>query len=208
MRGNGKNSIVKYQYYGTDATDQGVSGGTALPFDGNLVGVGTTNPTDVTVADITFDGNSSNNLLFTLESENNLLSFGGGTSILFKDMEIRNSGGGGLFARNSRRISVENSTIVDGGQTDRYNEFRPIDVQNSETVRINDTLFENYPGALDVSVTSVVATGGNIIRNCGSGIDAYATGKITTQNNVILGSLLMSLLLLLIFTIQTLILLM
>ena len=60
------------------------------------------------------------------------------------------------------------------------------------------------PGALDVSATTVVATGGNIIRNCGSGIDAYATGKITTQNNIILGSLLMSLLLLLIFTIQTL----
>ena len=36
-----------------------------------------------------------------------------------KDMEIRNAGGGGLYARNSRRISVENSTIVDGGQTDR-----------------------------------------------------------------------------------------
>ena len=107
--------------------------------------------------------------------------------MLFKDMEIRNSGGGGLYARDSRRISIENSTIVDGGQTDRYAEFRPLDVQNSETVRINDTLFENYPGALDVSVTTVVATGGNIIRNCGSGIDAYATGKITTQSNVILG---------------------
>ena len=187
LRGNGKNSIVKQQYYATDATDQGVSGGTALPFDGNLIGIGVTNATDVTVADITFDGNSSNNLLFTLESENNLLTFTGGTSMLFKDMEIRNSGGGGLYARDSRRISIENSTIVDGGQTDRYNEFRPLDVQNSETVRINDTLFENYPGALDVSVTSVVATGGNIIRNCGSGIDAYATGKITTQNNIILG---------------------
>ena len=117
-----RNSIVKQQYYATDATDQGVSGGTALPFDGNLVGVGTTNPTDVTIADITFDGNSSNNLLFTLDDENNLMTFEGGTSMLFKDMEIRNSSGGGLYARNSRRISVENSTIVDGGQTDRYND--------------------------------------------------------------------------------------
>ena len=187
LRGNGKNSIVRKQYYATDATDQGVSGGTALPFDGNLVAIGITNATDVTVADVTFDGNSSNNLLFTLTSENNLLFFAGGTSMLFKDMEIRNSGGGGLYARDSRRISIENSTIVDGGQTDRYNEFRPLDVQNSETVRINDTLLENYPGAVDVSVTTVVATGGNIIRNCGSGIDAYATGKITTQNNIILG---------------------
>tara|TARA_B100000927_G_scaffold81797_1_gene65559 strand:+ start:165 stop:7334 length:7170 start_codon:yes stop_codon:yes gene_type:complete len=187
LRGNGKNSIIKKQYYGTDATDQGVSGGNALDFDGNLVGIGTTNATDVTISDITFDGNSSNNLLFDVVRENNLLSFGGVTSLLFKDVEIRNAGGGGLFARDSRRVSVENSTIVDGGQTDRYNEFRPLDVQNSETVRINDSLFENYPGAVDVSVTSVVATGGNIIRNCGAGIDAYATGKITTQNNVILG---------------------
>ena len=189
LKGNGKNSIIKQQYYATDTRSIG-TGGTALyalPFDGNLVGVAVTNPTDMTIADITFDGNSSNNIVFTLASENNLLSLGGGTSMLFKDMEIRNASGGGLFARNSKRISVENSTIVDGGQTDRYNEFRPMDVQNSDTVRINDTLFENYPGALDVSVTSVVATGGNIIRNCGSGIDAYATGKITTQNNVILG---------------------
>ena len=91
IRGNGKNSIIKQQYYATDATDQGVSGGTALPFDGNLVGIGTTNANDVTVADVTFDGNSSNNLLFAVESENNLLSFAGGTSMLFKDMEIRNS---------------------------------------------------------------------------------------------------------------------
>jgi len=191
LRGNGKNSIVKLQYYATDTTRIGTAGTSAfnLSFDGNLIGVSTnvTDLRDVTISDITFDGNSSNNLLFTLQSENNLVTFVNGDSMLFKDMEIRNAGGGGLYARDSRRISVENSTIVDGGQTDRYNEFRPIDLQNSETVRINDSLFENYPGALDVSATTVVATGGNIIRNCGSGIDAYATGKITTQNNVILG---------------------
>ena len=140
----------------------------------------------MTIADVTFDGNSSNNLLFTLASENNLVTFEGGTSMLFKDMEIRNSSGGGLYARNSKRVSIENSTIVDGGLTDRYN-IRQLDVQSSETVRINDCLFENFAGPLDLSVTTVVATGGNIIRNCGSGIDAYATGKITTQNNVILG---------------------
>jgi len=106
--------------------------------------------------------------------------------MLFKDMEIRNSSGGGFYARNSKRVSFENSTIVDGGLTDRFN-IRPLDVQSSETVRINDCLFENFAGPLDISVTTVVATGGNIIRNCGSGLDAYATGKITTQNNVILG---------------------
>ena len=141
LRGNGKNTIVKQQYYATDAYAVGTAGtsGDVLDFDGNLVGIGTTNPTDITLADITFDGNSSNNLLFTVENENNLLSFEGGTSMLFKDMEIRNAGGGGLYARNSKRISIENSTIVDGSQTDRYNEFRPLDVQSSDSVRINDS---------------------------------------------------------------------
>ena len=188
LKGVGKNSKIKMQYYATDVTDQGVSGGTALAFDGNLIGnpLSVSNPSDITIADITFDGNSSNNLMFELDDEDNLMSFENGTSMLFKDMEIRNSSGGGLYARNSRRISVENCTIVDGGQTDRY-PIRPLDVQNSETVRVNDCLFENFAGPLDVSATTVVSTGGNIIRNCGSGIDAYATGKITTTSNVILG---------------------
>jgi len=186
LRGNGKNTVVRKQYYATDATDQGVSGGTALSFDGNLVNSSVTNPTDITIADITFDGNNSNNMMFTLDDENNLMTFANGTSMLFKDMEIRNSSGGGFYARDSKRVAIENSTIVDGGLTDRFN-IRPLDVQSSETVRINDCLFENFAGPLDVSVTTVVATGGNIIRNCGSGIDAYATGKITTTNNIILG---------------------
>ena len=188
LKGTGKNSIIKQQYYATDSNSVG-SGGTAgnsLSFNGNLVGVAITNPTDITISDMTFDGNSSNNLMFELDNDNNLMTFEGGTSMLFKDMEIRNSSGGGFFARNSRRISVENSTIVDGGQTERFN-IRPLDVQSSETVRINDCLFENFAGPLDLSVTTVVSTGGNIIRNCGSGLDAYATGKINTQNNVILG---------------------
>ena len=188
LTGNGKNTIVKQQYYATDANSVG-SGGAAendLAFNGNLISVNTLTPTDMTVSNITFDGNSSNNLLYDLDNDNNLLDFEGGTSMLFKDIEIRNSPGGGLYARDSKRISIENSTIVDGGQTDRYN-IRPLDVQNSETVRVNDCLFENFAGPLDVSATTVVSTGGNIIRNCGSGIDAYATGKITTTSNVILG---------------------
>ena len=189
LKGSGKNSILKLQYYATDATRIGTAGTAAfaLSEDGNLVGSSVVNPTDMTISNMTFDGNNSNNLLFTTSSDNNLLTFAGGNSMLFKDIEIRNASGGGLYARDTKRVAIENCTIVDGGQTDRYNEFRPLDVQSSETVRINDSLFENYAGALDVSVTTVVATGGNIIRNCGAGIDAYATGKITTQNNVILG---------------------
>jgi len=101
-------------------------------------------------------------------------------------MEIRNSPAHGLYIYDSNRVSVENSSFVDGSLTDRY-PFEPIQAQESNVLRINDCLFENYPGPVDVSVTSVVSTGGNIIRNCGTGLRTYATDKITTTNNIILG---------------------
>ena len=163
-----------------------VNGLTTLTYSGNFIGIGITNGKDVTIQELTVDGNNSNNVTFNGESDNYLLYFKGINSALFKDMEIRNSPGGGLTVEDSKRVSVENSTFVDGCVSD-VDAFKPIDAQNSETVRVNDNLFENYPGPVDLSVTSIVSTGGNIIRNCGTGIDAYATAKITTSNNIILG---------------------
>ena len=183
LKGNGKNTVLKQQYFANDATD---GGGNSLTLDGNFVGIGTTNARDVTIQDITLDGNSGNNIRFDGELANYLVHFGGVSSSLFKSMEIRNSPAHGLYIYDSNRVSVENSSFVDGSLTDRY-PFEPIQAQESNVLRINDCLFENYPGPVDVSVTSVVSTGGNIIRNCGTGLRTYATGKITTTNNIILG---------------------
>jgi hypothetical protein len=183
LRGNGKNTVIKQQYFANDETD---GGGNLLDFDGNLIGIGTTNASNITIENITFDGNSGNNILFDGELDNYLAYFENIGSSLIKDVEIRNSSGHGLYVYNTNRLSVENSTFVDGCITDRYT-FSPINAQESETLRINDCLFENYPGPVDLSVTSVVSTGGNIIRNCGTGLRTYATGKITTTNNIILG---------------------
>ena len=186
LTGEGKNTFLKQQYYATDQTDLGSSGGTTLPFDGTFIGIGTTLGKDVTISNLTIDGNGSNNLTFVQDVDNYLVYMRHIESALFKDIEIRNTPASGLFLRDSNRVSVENSTFVDGGQTDRF-PFQPLDAQNSSVIRVNDNLFENYPGPVDLSVTTVVSTGGNIIRNCGSGLEAYATGKITTQNNIILG---------------------
>jgi len=183
LKGDGKNTIIKQQYFANDLTD---GGGNTLTFDGNLIGINTSSASDMTVQNLTIDGNSTNNILFTDEIDNYLVYFDGVISTLFRDVEIRNSPGHGLYVYNSRRLSVENCEFVDGSLTDRYN-FTPINAQESEVLRINDSLFENYPGAVDLSVTSVVSTGGNIIRNCGTGLRTYATGKITTTNNIILG---------------------
>ena len=51
------------------------------------------------------------------------MTFAGGTSMLFKDMEIRNSLVVDYMQEIQDEYLIENSTIVDGGLTDRYNEF-------------------------------------------------------------------------------------
>jgi hypothetical protein len=186
LSGNGKNTIIKQQYFSTDEIAGPTGLSSILPFDGNLVGIGTTNPYDITIENITIDGNSGNNILFDGELDNYLVYFENISSSLIKGIEIRNSPGHGLYVKNSSRLSLENSSIVDGAITDRYS-FQPLNAQESETLRINDSLFENYPGPLDLSVSSVVSTGGNIIRNCGTGLRTYASGKITTSDNIILG---------------------
>ena len=183
LQGSGKNTIIKRQYFGNDLND---GSGNSLTSDGNFVGIGTTNGSDVTISNITFDGNNVNNVNYESDSDNYLLYFKGVSSSLFKDIEVRNSSASGLYLRESERVSVENSTFVDGSLTDRYY-YQPIDAQSSKVFRLNDCLIENFPGSVDISVVEVASTGGNIIRNCGTGIDVYATGKITTSNNIILG---------------------
>ena len=194
IKGAGKNSIVKQQYFANDQYDgDGTSPDNEISFDGNFVGIGTTmgpnatsTPRDVTIQDVTFDGNAGNNITFNGVNDNYLLYMEKLQSSTIKGVEVRNSPGDGLYIRDSFRISIENSTFVDGAITDRY-PFKPLVATGSTSLRVNDCLFENYPGNVDVSATNVVSAGSNIIRNCGSGLDAYATGKITTSSNIILG---------------------
>jgi len=183
VSGNGRNTIIKQQFFANDFDD---GGGNLLPFNGNLVGLGTTNATFVTLKDITIDGNFLNNILYETTLDNYLINFDNISSSLIKDFEVRNSPGDGLTVSNSYRLSIENSSFVDGHLSDRY-PFQPLSADGSDVLRINDCLFENFAGPVDLSVTSIVSANGNIIRNCGTGLRAYATGKIITSNNIILG---------------------
>jgi hypothetical protein len=183
ISGGGKNSVIKLQYFATDSTD---GAGNFLSLDGNMVGFDTTNPSNITIQNITFDGNNGNNILFEGEIDNYLVYCDSISSSLIKNIEIRNTSGHGLYVDNSQRLSIENSSFVDGSITERY-VFQPLSAQESQSLRLNDCLFENYPGPVNLSASSVVSTGGNIIRNCGTGLRVYATGKITTTNNIILG---------------------
>ena len=195
LKGNGKNTIIKQQYFAQDAND---GEGTTLQFSGNMIGVGTaTNidgdpvSKDVTIQDLTIDGNFTNNILYgdpatDNSSDNYLLYLRNINSSLIKGVEVRNTPAHGLYVKDSTRLSIENCAIVDGGQTDRYT-FYPVYAQDSTVLRLNDSVIENYSGPIDLSACSVVVTGGNIIRNAGTGLRMFASGKITTTNNIILG---------------------
>lgn len=185
LKGEGKNTIIKKQFFADDTTD---GGGNTLTFDGNLIGVasGVGTLTDITLQSLTIDGNNANNILFFDEDDNYLVNLVDTKSTLLSDVEIRNSPASGLYVVDSNRLSIQNSQIVDGSLTDRYS-FSPVNAQNSEVLRINNSLFQNYPGALDLSVTSVSSVNGNVIRNCGTGIRLFASGKFTTSGNIVLG---------------------
>jgi hypothetical protein len=183
IRGSGKNTIIKKQYFGTDASD-GVNNISVI--NGAVIGIGTTNGSDITISNLTIDGNNVNSVNFSDDSDNYLVNLDSVSSALIKDVEIRNSAGNGLYLNDTKRVSVENCTFVDGSLSDRYY-YRPLSAKSSEVFRLNGSLLENYPGSVDVSSSTVVAATGNIIRNCGRGLESYATGKITTINNIMLG---------------------
>ena len=186
ITGVGKNSVLKQQFYANDETD---GGGNALDNNVILVSIGITNAQDITLSDFTIDGNSTNQYRFNDDNINQtdvMIDMTGVTSGLFKNIELRNSPQNGMSVVDGNRISIENSTFVDGSMTDRY-PYKPLKASESTSLRINDCLFENYPGGVDLSASEVVAVGGNIIRNCGRGLITFATGKITTTDNIILG---------------------
>ncbi len=181
LKGDGRSTIIKQQYFANDLTD---GGGNSLGFNGKLIsGMGTAN---ITLQNLTIDGNNTNNILFDGEIDNYLVYLENISSSLISDIEIKNSPGNGLYVYNSQRLSLQGSSFVDGGLTDRY-PFYPINAQESEVLRINNCLFENYSGSVDVSVTSIASINGNIIRNSGTGLRLYAASKINTSNNIILG---------------------
>ena len=186
IKGIGKNSILKQQYFANDETD---GGGNSLDNFNEFVGTAnTTILNDITLSDFTIDGNKVNQLRFKddLNDRDHMVNMSGVYSGMFKNIEIRNSPMHGMSVRDSNRVSIENSTFVDGSSTDRY-PYNPLNASESTSLRVNDCLFEKYPAGIDVSSSRVVAIGGNIIRNCGRGIIAFATGKITTADNIILG---------------------
>lgn len=183
LKGEGNGTVIKQQYFATDFTD---GTDTTLSFDGNVVGLGATSGSNVSIIDITFDGNNGNNIVFDSDLDNYILYFPNISDSTFSNCRIRNAPGDGLYLSNSSRVNVDNVSIVDSSLSDRE-VYTPIFTQSSQVVRINNSLFENHTGPVDVSASTIVSLVGNVIRNCGTGLRTFGVNKIRSSDNIILG---------------------
>ena len=85
LQGSGKNTIIKRQYFGNDLDDGGGNNLTVMVICWNWYNKWI----DLTISNITFDGNNVNNVNYESDSDNYLLYFKGLSSSLFKDIEIQ-----------------------------------------------------------------------------------------------------------------------
>jgi len=183
LSGVGNNTVIKQQYFATDLND-GTSN--TLNFEGNIVGLGTTSGKNVTINQITFDGNNGNNIVHQSSLDNYILYFPNLEESTFSNMRIRNSPAEGLYLENSTRVNLNNVTITDGSLSDRE-PYTPMFTLSSNVLRVNNSIFENFSGPVDVSSSTIVSLVGNVVRNCGTGLRTFGVDKIRSSDNIILG---------------------
>ena len=183
INGSGNNTVIKQQYFATDLND-GTS--TNLNFEGNIVGLGTTSGKNISLNDITFDGNNGNNIVYQSSLDNYLLYFPNIEESTLNNVRIRNAPADGVYLDNSTRVNLNNVSITDGSLSDRET-YIPLYTQSSNVLRINNSLFENYSGPVDVSASTIISLVGNVIRNCGTGLKTFGVDKIRSSDNIILG---------------------
>jgi len=183
LSGLGNNTVIKQQYFATDIND-GTS--TTLNFEGNVVGLGTTSGENVTIDNITFDGNNENNIVYESSLDNYILYFPNLEKSTISNVRVRNSPADGIYLDNSNRVNIDNISITDGSLSDRE-VYTPLYTQSSTILRINNSIFENFSGPVDVSASTIVSLVGNVVRNCGTGLKTFGVDKIRSSDNIILG---------------------
>jgi hypothetical protein len=112
-----------------------------------------------------------------------------GNDILFENIELEDTVGGGIYCYNntfSENVTVLNCEITNGGLTYTY-DYSPLYASESRSIKIAHNTFRNYPDAVYVDAVSKGIVSPNVVDNCGAGIFAYGASKIVLTPNVLLG---------------------
>ena len=147
---------------------------------------------NISIKNLRINGNSVNQHL-TQDIAQEYLNYAVyvyGRDILFENLEIQNTVGGGIYTYDNsitQDLTILNCEITDGALSYVY-EYAPINVRESRNVKIAHNTFRNFTDAVNIGAVRIGIVSPNVVNNCGSGIFAYGASKIVLTPNVILGA--------------------
>ena len=209
LNGSGKATIIKKQYFdtsyqgtatpeysryyaaiwmrnpwGTNGTYGDRTEGTNLFSKNTSVAI-----KDSSVKSLVVDGNYNSNLRLgdsTRPEANALVYLEEANNCSIEAVDVKNSVGDGIYAKNAIRFSLQNTAVFDNSIT--YVTFdNPLNATDALVLKVSDTSFLSNPGPVDITTTQVVAFNSCIIRNSGSGLRTYGSRSANVENNLILG---------------------
>ncbi len=148
---------------------------------------------NVSVKNLRLDGNFVNQFLAS-DTVNNYLNYAihmYGNDILFENLEIQNTIGGGIYSYDdsiTTDLTVLNCEITNGTLSYVHEEYGPVYFDECRNVKIAHNTFRSFPGAVSIGAVSKGIVSPNVVDNCGSGIFAYGASKIILTPNIILGA--------------------
>ena len=193
ITGKGRESKLIKQYWSTDITanDNHIIKPNIATGEESLF-------SDISIEKIKIDGNFLNQFLLqdnTNQSvHRNYAIYVYGPNMFFKDVELSNVVGGGLFLYNTiddqivtENVTIKDSTIQNGCSSYRYDTYAPVSAREIRNSKILSTTMKNFPFAADFTATdkSLIIT--NIIDNCGSGLLTYGSVNTVYNPNILLG---------------------
>ena len=146
---------------------------------------------NISIKHLRIDGNAQNQYLSqdtTFEYLNYAVRVFG-TDILFDNIELTNTIGGGIYAYDTQiteGLTILNSEITNGSLTYVY-DYSPIVASESRITKIAHNTFQNFPAAALVDAIQKGVITPNVVDNCGAGLFAYGSSKIILSPNVLLG---------------------
>lgn len=146
---------------------------------------------NISVKNLRINGNAQNQYLTqdVAVAYLNYVMYIYGVDLLFENLEIDNTVGGGLYAYDTsitRDLTILNCEFTNGALSYVY-EYSPVDATEARNVKIAHNTFRNYTDAVNIGAVQKGIVSPNVVDNCGSGIFAYGASKIVLTPNVLLG---------------------
>jgi len=146
---------------------------------------------NISIKNLRLDGNAQNQYL-SQDTTTQYLNYAiriFGNDLLFENIELQNTIGGGIYTFDSsitQNLTVLNSEITNGGLTYLY-DYSPLYASEARIIKIAHNTFQNFPDSVYIDAVQKGVVTPNVIDNCGAGLFAFGATKIIVSPNVLLG---------------------